>query len=145
MRGIVALLLALVVTACEYAAAPMGPDPNLDATGAEQVFSTDRESYAPGATLVIRLRNPHQHGVGYNLCSSILERQAGGAWQISEVGNDRVCTMALWTLEPGRTATFNVQLDSRLPEGEYRFRTNLENLDARTSERVFTNTFRIIR
>ena len=144
MRGIVALLLALAFTACQHAASPTELDPSLGAVGAEGVLSTDREAYEAPATAVVRLKNPHPFALGYNLCTSVLERQIGDSWRTSELGNDRVCTMELRILKPGETATFSAELDGRLPAGSYRYRTSVERMGEGTSEQVASNTFRIV-
>src|SRR3712207_6165955 len=77
--------------------------------GAGTVFSTDTTAYAPGAEVVLTLRNGNDHSLQYNLCSSQLYWQRDGWESVSE---DRVCTRELRILGAGETATFTVELPS---------------------------------
>jgi len=73
----------------------------------------------------LTLDNGESHQIGYNLCSSLLERRDGTMW--TAVPTDEVCTAVLLTLNPGRDATFEKRLPSDLPAGEYRYRTSIES------------------
>ena len=145
MRGFIALVLTVVAASCAAESTPTELDPILGTAGSEAVLSTDRESYAAGETVVIRLKNVFEHSLGYNLCTSMMEQRAGGGWRPAEFGNGRICTMELRILEPGRTATFGVQLDAETPAGEYRFRTRIENMRNGSGEQAATNPFRVTR
>lgn len=145
MRGLAALLLALTVAACHQTTAPVESDPSRGLAAASGTLTTDRESYPAGATATLRLANQNQHALGYNLCTSTLERRAGGEWRTAEGEDQRVCTMELRILEAGGTATYSYLLAATLPEGEYRFRTSLEHMGNGTRETATSNTFRVTR
>jgi len=81
-------------------------------------------SVAAGGTVVLTLTNGSAEAVGYNLCTGTLERREGDDWR--PIPSDRVCTMELRTLEPGRQDTFRLQLPAGITAGEYRFRTAVE-------------------
>lgn len=89
-------------------------------------------SAAPADTITITLDNTSSATVGYNLCTSSLERRTGDEWQ--PVPSDRVCTMELRMLEPGEQAGFPLPLPPDLTPGEYRVVTGLHPTDA--DERV---------
>jgi hypothetical protein len=78
-----------------------------------------------GQRVMLTLRNGSAVPVLYNLCSSGLQRQAGGAWE--PVRTDEVCTMELRTLEPGSSATFEKTLPSDAGSGQFRYVTNVES------------------
>jgi hypothetical protein len=145
MRAVLSTLLFLAVLGCQQTTAPSDPDPGLGAGDPDRVLTTDQGSYPAGATASLRLKNPFSQALGYNLCSSVLERHSDGAWRTAESESDRVCTMELRTVQPGGTATYNRPLSSRLPAGDYRFRTTVEKMNAGTREPVVSNTFRITR
>lgn len=144
MRVIAGLLLIFSTVACQQATAPSDLTPVRDVSGENRVLSTDRDSYLAGAVAVIRLSNPYEHALGYNLCHAVLERQTGAAWQRAG-GSDRVCTMELRRLASGQTVTYSRPLESSLAAGEYRFRTTLENMSTGVREPVVSNTFRVTR
>jgi hypothetical protein len=139
------ILLFLVALGCQQATAPSDRDAGLGAGDPERVLATEKESYPAGATASLRLTNPFRHALGYNLCHSLLERQSSGAWRTAEFENDRVCTMELRILQPGGTATYDLPLSPRLPAGDYRFRTSVENMSTGTREQVVSNTFPVTR
>lgn len=145
MRGITGLFLLLLAIACQPTTAPADLDPTRDVSGAERVLATDRDSYAAGSVAVIRLTNRYDHALGYNLCHSVLERQQGVAWETAPREGDRVCTMELRLLDPGRSVTYEFRLASSLPAGAYRFRTTLENMRTGAREPVVSNAFTVTR
>lgn len=73
----------------------------------------------------LTLDNGERNPVGYNLCTSTLERRAGTTWTV--VRTDEVCTMQLATLNPGADATFQKSLPPNVPAGEYRYVTSVES------------------
>ena len=77
------------------------------------------------STIVLTLRNESPATVGYNLCSSTLERRTGGSWKT--VPEEIVCTRELRTLAQGASATFDRHVRPALPPGEYRFVTQVES------------------
>lgn len=103
------LSLALVLTGCAAASAESGDQVTLTAARA-------------GQKVMLTLRNGTAAPVGYNLCSSTLQRR----WESWEaVKTDEVCTMEIRTLEPGGSATFEKTLPSDPRSGEYRYVTNV--------------------
>lgn len=70
-------------------------------------------------SILLTLRNESAQPVGYNLCSSAVERRAGTDWQNQPT--DRVCTMELRTLSAGEQATFTTTLPAGATPGDYRF------------------------
>ncbi len=89
--------------------------------------------------VTLTLRNGSAAPVGYNLCSSGLQRASGGSWEAIET--DEVCTMELRILQPGGSATFEKTLPADLRPGEYRYTTNLEENGTRGA--AISNPFRV--
>ena len=77
-------------------------------------FTTDERTYSPGDEVLLTLRNVYGQPIGYNLCSSQLQRSVNDAWE--PVQEDRICTLQLETLEPGEVDTFSVSLPDTLAE-----------------------------
>lgn len=94
------------------------------ATPENVTLSVDAARYAPGDTVELRLDNRTDDRVGYNLCTSALERREGGEWV--NVPSDRVCTMELRLLSAGDRATYPLVLERGLPSGTYRASTVVE-------------------
>lgn len=94
---------------------------------------------APSVALV--LTNGSAGAIGYNLCTSGLERRAGEDWQ--PVPSDRVCTLELRTLPPGERARYTVELPPGLAPGEYRFHTDVETLATGERSAVRSGAFRV--
>jgi hypothetical protein len=76
-----------------------------------------------GEQVTLTLRNESGAPVGYNLCSSTLERRSGATWE--NVPTDEMCTRELRQLENGGMATFEKTLPGGLASGEYRYSTAL--------------------
>lgn len=94
-----------------------------------------------GGRVTLTLSNGADESAAYNLCTSALQRRAGGAWE--PVPEDRVCTMELRLLEPGAEATFTVDLPAGLPAGEYRYLTNVEMSAGGERMAVWSEPFRV--
>lgn len=92
-----------------------------------------------GDRVMLTLHNGSAAPVGYNLCSSGLQRATGGSWEAIETGD--VCTMEIRTLDPGASATFEKTLPAGLPSGEYRYATNIDAGETRTV--AISNPFRV--
>lgn len=90
-----------------------------------------------GESVVLTLWNGSSGSVGYNLCTSSLERQEGTAW--SPVPSDRACTMELRTLDAGERADYTFELPSTLAAGEYRFRTTVHMLEDEAQREVVSD------
>ena len=93
------------------------------------------------SAIVLTLRNESPATVGYNLCSSTLERRAGGSWQT--VPEEIVCTRELRTLPPSGSATFDRHVPRTLAPGEYRFVTQVESPLGGGTTIVASNTLTI--
>ena len=109
------------------------PQPSGDVT-----LSASPSRTAAGSTMTLTLANSANYTVGYNLCTSAIET-AGG----SSVPTDRVCTMELRTLQPGRSANYSFELPANLGDGSYRFSTGAENMDGGTRAVVKSNIFTV--
>jgi hypothetical protein len=117
-----------------------------DETGGEAVATDITLRVAPvpatpGDSVSLTLHNGAAEAVGYNLCTSTLERRTGEGWE--GVPDDRVCTMELRMLDPGQRADFPLQLQPDLTAGTYRFSTRIEWLASGTSDLLHTDEFRV--
>lgn len=95
-------------------------------------------STTEGATVTLTLSNGSQQQIGYNLCTSDLETSAG-----RRVPTNRVCTMELRTLEPGRSADYRYALPVNMSEGSYRFSTQVHWMDSGRRSTVSSNSFKV--
>jgi hypothetical protein len=124
MKKLIVLLLSLAMLAgC--------------ATSGAEINGVTLTAARTGSKVLLTLRNDSASPVGYNLCSSALQR--GPAWEPVETGD--VCTMEIRTLQPGDSATFEKTLPSDLPAGEYRYVTNIDGEATRFV--VGSNPFRV--
>ena len=119
------LMTALLLAAC----APVASAPAIH-------FNAERVS---SDTVRLSLDNGTQSQIGYNLCTSALERRSGSEWV--SVPTDDVCTMELRTLNPGADATFEKKLPAGLPAGDYRYVTRVETPLGTSQTTVATNPF----
>lgn len=111
-------------------------------SGADNVsLAVDPASAAPGDSITLTLTNGTSTQIGYNLCTTGLERQQGSGWEA--VPSDRVCTMELRTLEPGQQTSYRSTLPDPLPPGDYRAFTTVEMMGAGDRVTVRTDTFRV--
>jgi hypothetical protein len=78
-----------------------------------------------GGGIELTLTNRSDHSLGYNLCTSALERSQGEGWG-EGVPLNEVCTMELRTLEPGASATFSGTLPATVAPGIWRVRAGIE-------------------
>jgi hypothetical protein len=117
----------------------------LTACGAPQaVLETDRETYAPGEELSLRLGNESLQALGYNLCFSTLQRREGEAWEAAPRPDTReICQASQFSLGPGDSTSARRTLDASLPEGEYRYLTNVEWMWDEERMEVVSNSFRV--
>jgi hypothetical protein len=147
MRNSLTSLLAILVLAAFTCQPPAGepfPTEPRAAGEPEGMLTTDRNSYRAGQTATLRLHNLLDHDIGYNLCFSTLEQNVNGAWVDSPIQDDRICTAELRILPPGETATFDgATIPSDLPPGEYRFRTQIENMNDGSTMQVRSNSFTV--
>jgi len=92
-----------------------------------EAFMTNDLSYAPGEAVLLTLRNLYDQPIGYNLCTSELQRSVNDTWE--RVAEDRMCTMQLNVLDPGKVDTFSVTLPESLAAGTYRYSTGVQGLE----------------
>lgn len=119
--------------------------PSVQNGGAGSDISLDvvPEEARAGATVELVLANETSGSIGYNLCTSSLERRTSGGW--AGVQTDRVCTMELRTLAAGETARYPYDLPTDLPEGEFRFLTTVELMDEGGRQTVWSEPFVVMR
>jgi len=126
--------LALVVAACTLPpVAPQAGNSNVAVRLGTERVSAD--------VIRLTLDNGASTPVGYNLCTSTLQRRTGSEW--IAVPSEDVCTMQLHSLNPGRDATFEKRLPSGLPSGEYRYVTSVENPMGTAQTAIATEPFPI--
>lgn len=136
VRNVLLLVLLLVVSGCSMMLAPESGDRNVE-------FTTERQAYAPGDDVAITLTNRTKHGIGYNLCWSIVQQRVNGEWKAPKNVPGRICTAELRYLAQGRTASSVFPLPEMLPAGEYRIITSVENMRTGNQLAVATNPFAI--
>jgi hypothetical protein len=112
----------------------------------EGALTTDRALYGPGSDVRLNLRNIFGEQIGYNLCTSQLERESAGQW--INVREDRICTMELRTLRAGETAAYTLQLPGSLSSGTYRYLARIDMIGESGAENdsmstAISNTFRV--
>lgn len=134
MRVTWTLALSAVLAACTPAI--QASDMNTDLA-----LTVQPDPARPGQPVELTLRNGTAADVGYNLCTSGLERRAGESWQA--VPSDRVCTMELRLLPPGDQARYPLDLEPELAPGEYRFRTRVERMQTGDREDVVSRPFQV--
>lgn len=115
---ILPFLVGFILAGC----APVSPAPTSTAEAADVRLTSERVS---PAVVRLTLHNDSAGRVGYNLCSSTLQRKSDSTW--TRIPTDEVCTMVLMSLEPGRSATFDKSLPAGLSPGQYRYVTSVEN------------------
>ena len=111
------------------------------------VLETDRETYAPGQELSLRLGNESIEALGYNLCFSTLQRREGEEWAAvprPETAPRELCAASQSGLAPGGSTSSVRTLAAWLPEGEYRYLTNVEWRWNGERMDVVSNTFRVV-
>jgi len=108
----------------------------------EAVLKTDQETYAPGSSVKLMLRNDSLQVLGYNLCMSSLQRDEGGTWTVVPPPGRRICNAAQYNIWPGVMSDESLHaLPGTLPEGTYRYVTNVD-WDGERQD-VTSNTFHV--
>jgi hypothetical protein len=129
--------LALALVSC----APVGTSPQSGSGDARaELVTLSTERLATDRVRLI-LRNGYNGPVGYNLCSSGLEKRAGSTWE--PVRTDEFCTMEIRTLPGGQDATFEKRLPASLSAGEYRYVTSVEIPFPGQMTRIASPAFRV--
>lgn len=130
------LVIASILTF--LACAPVTPPPQEPSRVGAVTLAA--ETAGPGRIRLI-LQNGFDGPVGYNLCTSALERRQDGTWV--NVPTDDVCTMELRSLPAGQDATFEKRLPSGIAAGEYRYVTSVEIPVGDPQTRVATPGFQV--
>lgn len=104
-------------------------------------LEVEPRSVSAGASVTLLLRNGTGSDIGYNLCSSALERLDEGSWR--PIPSNRVCTMEIRTLPPGEETRYPLEVPGGLEPGEYRYLTNVEMMDAGDRGPVRSDPFRV--
>ncbi len=108
-------LLCLVALACT-------------ACGVDATLTTEKPGYQPGEAVTLTLTNRSLARLGYNLCFVELLAPEGTA--VAHPRDGTACAAILEFLEGGRWITGTSRpLPPGLPEGHYRYRTELEGPD----------------
>lgn len=137
MRYFLALLCAALLSSCSFADGIFSSSNEMD-------FFTDRAQYGGDEAISLTLANRDEKGsLGYNLCSSTLEKLHAGKWQAVAPQEDWVCTAALYLLDPGEQASFVFDFDQPIPPGVYRFKTKIEINDKRERVELTTHEFNV--
>jgi hypothetical protein len=110
----------------------------------EVVLETEHVSYAPGAELSLRLENESSQTLNYNLCMAVLQRHEGESWTVVPPPTGEVCPAVLYPLSPRESASIQRALAETLPEGEYRYRLEVEWDDGERQELV-SPTFLVVK
>lgn len=131
---VVPLVFAVLLAAC-------GPSIR-GATASDAVsLHVEPTTVAAGDPVTLTLKNGSSDGVGYNLCTSVLERRSGDDWQA--LPSDRACTMELRILQPAQDTQYQMALDEALGPGEYRFHTVVYLGDPPARSDVWSDAFEI--
>jgi hypothetical protein len=94
-----------------------------------------------GDSVTLVLANGTAGAVGYNLCTSGLERQVDDVWQ--PAASDRVCTMELRTLGPGEETRYPIEIADGVVAGVYRLVTSIEKTDRGGLSSIGSGPFQI--
>lgn len=109
------------------------PEPSGQVTLSAAPATTSADS-----TMTLTLTNGAREQIGYNLCTSALETSAG-----RPVPTNRVCTMELRMLEPGRSADYRYELPVNMLAGSYRFVTQVEWMESGRRGTVRSDNFEV--
>ncbi|WP_143195411.1 immunoglobulin-like domain-containing protein [Archangium sp. Cb G35] len=92
----------------------------------EADLKTDQQTYAPGSKVKLLLRNDSLQLLGYNLCMSSLQRDEGGTWTVVPPPGRQLCAAIQYNIWPGESGESLRPLPETLPEGTYRYVTNVD-------------------
>jgi hypothetical protein len=103
----------------------------------------DPTTVRAGSQVELVLSNDSPATIGYNLCTSTLERRSDGGWV--QAPSDRVCTMELRTLPAGETVRYPYDIPGSTAAGEYRFVASVELMEGGGRQSLTTGPFTIRR
>lgn len=129
-------LAAITLASLLFACAPVGIDPAVPI--GDVTLTAAPTQVRSGATVTLTLRNGSLERLSYNLCTSAILTTGGSPLQ-----TDRVCTMELRSLEPGRSTTYPFELPPNITPGTYRFSTGFERMPSGTRANVTSNTITV--
>lgn len=133
--------MSTIVLLCACASSPE-PSPEPSSADVALELEVEPEEVAAGDSITLELDNESSESVSYNLCSSGLEREAGGAWE--DVQSNRVCTRELRILPPGEEARYTLQLPDELSPGTYRVYTGVHLNDTDRSTQLRSESFLVL-
>lgn len=96
---------------------------------------------ARDGSIMLNLRNSSGKTVGYNLCTSTLERNRAGVWEAT--GSERVCTLQIRNIAHGQSESYPYVPQPRLAPGEYRAITLIDVAGRQRGHQVTSESFRI--
>ena len=134
-----AFLAAIGLSVALFCACAQANSP--DGAGESVTLTVEPDRAEPGDSVVLVLDNASAGALGYNLCTSQLERHDGGEWRA--VPSDRVCTMELRVLMGGGEVRYPIELSPDLEPGEYRFTTRVEPQEPGAMVSVASQPFRV--
>jgi hypothetical protein len=135
MRSLIVLALSLsLLSGCS-------PPVQNGGASSDVELGVEPEVTEAGGTVELVLRNESSGEIGYNLCTSAIERRTDGGW--AGVPSDRVCTMELRILSAGEITRYPYELPEGLAPGEYRFLANVEMMDAGGRRSVWSDPITI--
>ena len=127
-------VLIIAVAAC-------GPSSGRRPASGEIALAVQPAAPSPGDSVHLTLSNRTAGQVGYNLCTSRLERQTGAGWE--PIPSGRVCTMEIRGLPAGEEADYTLALPADLEPGSYRYATDVEPPDPAGRTPVASEPFRV--
>lgn len=104
-------------------------------------FSTDRLQYQPGDSISIALKNTTSRTIGQNLCTITLEQKQNDGWL--SMPSLRLCTAALYPLEPNESAHDVFFLGDGQETGTYRFMVKIYLPETNANSAIYSNTFTV--
>lgn len=122
--------------------AACGPTGSPGDSGGDVELAVEPQAAQPGDSVELLLRNGSGEAIGYNLCTTRLERREEAEWV--RLPPDRVCMRELRTLPPGEVARYPVALAADLDPGSYRYLAMIAKLEARSRDTVTTDTFEVV-
>ena len=117
-RRLVALATAALLTACF----PLVRSADRMAATAPYAISTDQSVYAPGANMMVTIRNSSTDAVTYSVCPLRLERRENDEWAVASrwpaLGS--ICAAMPNTLAAGSSIRTPVSVPLDVTAGTYR-------------------------
>lgn len=129
-------IAAITLASLLFACTPAYVGPGVPSGGV--ALTTAPVQVPPGGTVILTLSNGSPERLGCNLCTSAILSASGGP-----VRTDRVCTMELRTLEPGRSETYPYELPANIARGTYRFSASVEQMPSGTRTTLTSNEFSV--